>query len=59
MVLGEVLPDDMYTLLMTDFQLRHNLALRLIDLFGGHIYHVIEVLPQRTLVGTFLIPCVV
>ena len=44
MVLGEVLPDDMYTLLMTDIQLRHNLALRLIDLFGGHIYHVIEVL---------------
>jgi hypothetical protein len=44
MVLGEVLPDDMYTLLTTDFQLRHNLALRLIDLFGGHIYHVIKVL---------------
>jgi len=42
--LGEVLPDDMYTLLTTDFQLRHNLALRLIDLYGGHIYHVIEVL---------------
>ena len=31
MVLGEVLPDDMYTLLTTDFQLRHNLALRLIS----------------------------
>eukprot|EP01035_Chromulina_nebulosa_P024096 gene24096-31307_t len=44
MVLGEVLPDDMYTLLTTDFQLRHNLALRVIDLFGGHIYHVIEVI---------------
>ena len=44
MVLGEVLPDDMYTLLTTDFQLRHNLALRLIDLFGGHVYHVIKVL---------------
>eukprot|EP01036_Dinobryon_divergens_P043213 gene43213-57506_t len=44
MVLGEVLPDDMYTLLTTDFQLRHNLALRLIDLFGGQVYHMIRVL---------------
>ena len=48
MVLGEVLPDDMYTLLTTDFQLRHNLALRVIDLFGGHIYHVIEVCWELT-----------
>jgi hypothetical protein len=44
MVLGEVLSDNMYTLLTTDFQLRHNLALRLIDLFGGHVYHMIRVL---------------
>ena len=34
MVLGKVLPDDMCTLLTTDdFQLRHNLALRLFGLF--------------------------
>ena len=56
MVLGEVLPDDMYNLLTAVFKLRHNLALRLIDLFGGHIDLVITVLCDLQSNYTDLVP---
>lgn len=37
---GEVPPKDMYTLLTTQWGVKHNLAVALIDNYGGHIYDV-------------------
>ena len=43
---GEVPPGDMYKLLTTRWGVKHNLAVALIDLYGGHVYDVYEVLKQ-------------
>jgi hypothetical protein len=37
---GEIPPDKMYELLTTQWGVRHNLAVALIDLYGGHIYDI-------------------
>lgn len=37
---GEIPPDKMYELLSTQWGVRHNLAVALIDLYGGHIYDI-------------------
>jgi hypothetical protein len=37
---GEIPPDKMYELLTTQWGVRHNLAMALIDLYGGHIYDI-------------------
>ena len=43
---GEVPPGDMYKLLTTRWGVEPNLAVALIDLYGGHVYDVYEVLIQ-------------
>lgn len=41
---GEVPPDEMFKLLTQEWKLKENLALSIIDLYGGHIWDVYQAL---------------
>ena len=42
---GELPPKDMYELLTTRWSIKHDLALHLLSIYGGHIYDTYEVRP--------------
>jgi hypothetical protein len=53
---GEVPPDKMYELLTTRWGVGHNLAVALIDLYGGHMYDLLTKLEELNRIGDSFIP---
>ena len=53
---GEVPPNKMYELLTTRWGVGHNLAVTLIDYYGGHIYDIFSKLKELNKKGDILLP---
>jgi hypothetical protein len=53
---GEVPPDKMYELLTTKWGIGHNLAVTLIDHYGGHIYDILLRLEALNSMGEGFVP---